>query len=897
MKQHHKVWQSLFIQGPKIILALLMMAKFCAVHADGIPKDFSDKNILILNSYGLGYSWSDGIRKGIDRVLDSSKIKATRFYEFMDSKLTEDSEHVEHLAHLYEFKYRHTSFDLIIASDNNALEFLRLYRDLLFAHTPVVLCGINDYHDSLLAGFGMVTGVVQNTDYQANIDLARQLFPDKKYVVFITDDTQTGKAHARHIYRDLGSETRAQQLLVLSLGKMSMSELTDSLAKLSNSAVAIPLSHFIDKAGIPYTLKQSMEKIGSAFKGPMLVVSQSWMPFGSLGGKIVSGEEQGASAAKIGLKILNNNAVSNLPMVMYSPNRYVFDYSALKRFGIDEKLLPKGSIVLNKPFSFYERYHSLVWTIGSIILLLISTIILLIFVLVIRHRTRIQIANEKERLAVTICNITDGVLATDENGVIIVINPVAEALLGCKNKSCLQHQFGEKVKLLRCESSNCVLDILFENIKQLKAFDIIAPIEVSHSDGEAKYITIAGSPILGAENHKMGMVIVIRDVSEKLKIEQALQNTAKLESLGVMAGGIAHDFNNLLGGLFGYVDLSRMYIHENKYADADESLSKLSSVFERARTLTQQLLTFAKGGQPVKKVTAMQDLITDAVRFVLAGSTVAPIFSFNKNLWLCEVDPNQIGQVLDNLTINALHAMPKGGRLMISADNVDFREQLHPSLMPGLYVKIEVCDNGIGIDPKNINKIFDPFFTTKQKGTGLGLATSFSIIKKHHGHIEVKSELEKGATFTIYLPAMPDGHLVLDRAPDQDRISFGGRILIVDDETFILDITQNNLENAGYTVMAAHTDVEASSMFKQALNYNEKFDVLILDLTMPGGKGGVQLANEFYELDPNVKIIASSGYSDDPVLASPQEFHFSGILKKPYTQNELIQTVRKVMDS
>jgi signal transduction histidine kinase/CheY-like chemotaxis protein len=384
------------------------------------------------------------------------------------------------------------------------------------------------------------------------------------------------------------------------------------------------------------------------------------------------------------------------------------------------------------------------------------------------------------------------------------------------------------------------------------------------------------------------VMVHTEDITNKQKMEEEIRKAEHLESLGLLAGGIAHDFNNLLAGIFGYVGLAREYAQDN--SNIKDNLDKAMVVFGQAKSLTQQLLTFSKGGAPVRRLASVSELLTDVASFVLSGTGVKPELLLPPGLWACEADAGQLSEVFNNIIINAQQAMPGGGVITIAAENVHIPDEGRPPLKKGDYVKIAVHDNGIGITKQDLAKIFDPFFTTKEKGSGLGLAIAYSIIKKHEGHIEISSEPGAGATVTIHLPS--SGMQASRAAPQSGAIPRGkGKVLVMDDETFVLDALSSVLASLGYTVETAPDGTEAIRRYEDAKKTGVPFDAVILDLTIPGGFGGKHVLAEILEFDASVKAIATSGYSDDPVISNPQEFGFRAAVMKPYTIEELGQTL------
>ena len=397
-----------------------------------------------------------------------------------------------------------------------------------------------------------------------------------------------------------------------------------------------------------------------------------------------------------------------------------------------------------------------------------------------------------------------------------------------------------------------------------------------------------GNPVRFAGTHQ--------DITKRKQDEEELQKMETLLSVGTLAGGIAHDFNNILMGLFGNISIAKLEL--SKDHPAFKFLKEAEKSMNRATRLTNQLLTFAKGGEPVKEDVLLGELVEDIVRFDLSGSNVKPVFEPVANLWLAEVDKGQIQQVFSNLTINANQAMPDGGHLYITMENENLSEESLPGLTPGKYIKVTMRDEGTGINPKQLERIFDPYFTTKQAGSGLGLATTYSIVNRHGGHISVESALGKGTIFTLHLPASEARRLPEAREPVAKPFSPAQRakVLVMDDEEMIRDIASQMLKKSGYDVQTAEHGKQAIEMYSQALDSGEPFDAVIMDLTIPGGMGGKEVIKEILALDSEAKGIVSSGYTDDRIMANYTEYGFKDIVSKPYAIGQLQEVLSRVLE-
>lgn len=386
---------------------------------------------------------------------------------------------------------------------------------------------------------------------------------------------------------------------------------------------------------------------------------------------------------------------------------------------------------------------------------------------------------------------------------------------------------------------------------------------------------------------EIARVTVLRDITLRKKAEVDLLTIQKLESVGTLAGGLAHDLNNILTGLFGNLSLAKIQI---KPTDPSyKFISKAEESLTRFTHITNKLLTFSKGGQPVIEPVNLADLAEEVINFDLAGSNVIPVFNTERHLWNANVDKGQIQQVFSNLIINANQAMPNGGNLYVSLTNCDNTSGVVQNLPPGLYVKVEIIDQGVGIKPENLINIFDPYFSTKQNGSGLGLTSVHSIISQHEGLITVSSKVDHGTLFKIYLPALKQGtpnnkELVKDKVTAIKRTN---KILLVDDDTEVCTVCSTMLESLNCSVEIANNGVQAVDKFIEAKEQNQPFDIAILDLTIPGEAGGVEIVKQLLQIDQETKMIVSSGYSDNPVMASFKEYGFSAILAKPYTLEKL----------
>lgn len=418
-------------------------------------------------------------------------------------------------------------------------------------------------------------------------------------------------------------------------------------------------------------------------------------------------------------------------------------------------------------------------------------------------------------------------------------------------------------------------------------FEEVAP----HEDGPHTYISVK-FPLYRPSGEIYAICGISTDITIHKYLEEERIKAQKLESVGVLAGGIAHDFNNILTGILANISFVKEFMdkkaaHYKRFADLEKAIF-------RAKALTYQLLTFSRGGKPIKETTYIRELLKECVDFSTRGSSLKCAFNIVDDLWPVEADIGQISQVINNLVINARQAMPEGGLLKISACNLeqDDLKKMVPEEVR--YVKISIEDQGIGIPEEYLNKIFDPYFTTKQKGNGLGLASVYTIIKNHNGLIDVKSQVGKGTIFNIYLPVSNND--VVRKLDGTEPILAGcGRILVMDDEEMIRDVIDCILSDRGYSVSFATNGEEALDIYKSSLRAEKPIDAVILDLTIRGGMGGKETVRRLLEIDPKAKIIASSGYHNDPMMSDYLKYGFKGIIPKPYRATDLVKILNNVI--
>lgn len=507
------------------------------------------------------------------------------------------------------------------------------------------------------------------------------------------------------------------------------------------------------------------------------------------------------------------------------------------------------------------------------------------------RRSQRALAIEKERLAVTLGSIGEAVLASDTRGRVVLMNQTAETFTGWTQDEAAGVPVTDVFRLLDRETGKSCASPVDRVLRTREAVDRDSGSALMARDGTQRLVEHSATPVRDHDDEIVAVVVVARDTTDAARLEAERLRAGKLASLGVLAGGIAHDFNNILTAIVGNISLAQL---EDCSTTQRGSLADAEKACVRAKALTHQLLTFSKGGAPLKKLVFLQETIREAASFALLGSNVRCDFDIAEDLWAVDADEGQISQVVNNLVLNAVQAMPLGGVIEVRAFNE--AAGTGEALTERANIRVEVEDHGVGIPETHLPKIFDPYFTTKASGRGLGLATSYSIVSSHGGEIGVRSVVGRGTTMSVVLPAVVSASLRPGGGDGTAAVHHGrGHVLVMDDESAIRDVARAMLTRLGYRVDVAADGQEAIDRFLEAREAGDAFDTVIMDLTIPGGMGGKDAIKHLLALDPHVTAIVSSGYADDPVMAQYEEYGFKGVVPKPFTIAELSRLLQRLM--
>jgi PAS domain S-box-containing protein len=883
----------------KRCMTFLILFIYLSFSPFAISQAVPASRILVLNSYHKGFPWTDNIVSGIESVLDRKKISVDLVVEYMDSKAIKyDITYKTMLYELYSYKYSHQKFDVIISSDDNAFNFLREYYQEIFPNTPIIFCGVNNLEAPNLISRDHFTGILEIAAEKETLDLALKLHPETKQVVIVTDNTPSGKYRWGQLephfvkYPDITFTTIDDSF--------SISEIEDKTKNLLDDTIAIFATLYRDKTGRYISLAEGASRISKSSKRPIYTFHTQVLKYGTIGGKLLGGQHHGEKSAETAIRILKGEKVSNIPIIDRSVAEYRFDYQQLKRFGIKSSSLPKNSIIVNIPFSFYEEYKAVVWPIILIILVLTIIIIMLNRNIAKRKKVEGALRESEEKYRLLVENQTALVVKVDLEGRFLFVSPSYCRMFGKNMEALIGQKFMPLVHEEDQEPTAKAMEALF------------SPPHTSSLEQRAmakdgwRWFSWTYTAVLDSDDNIKEIIGVGRDISdrkkaekEKKKLQFQLNHSQKMESVGRLAGGVAHDYNNMLSIIIGYAEFAL-----KKLAPEDPLYDDITEILEagkRSSDITRQLLAFARQQTTAPKKLDLNDNIENMLKMLqrLIGEEIDLAWRPGMNVWPVKIDPSQIDQILANLCVNARDAITGVGHVTIETKNIIFDEEYcsdHAGFIPGDFVMLAVSDNGSGMEPELLDKVFEPFFTTKSlhQGTGLGLSTVYGIVKQNNGFINLYSEPGKGTTIKSYFPRQTGNTVEAQRESTQESpLSRGETVLLVEDDRSILKLGERMLISLGYTVLSAATPSKAINLAEE---HAHGIDLLITDVVMPE-MNGRELSEQLQSRCSDLKTLYMSGYTANIIAHRGVLEEGVVFIPKPLSKRELAKKVREALNT
>jgi len=867
-----------------IFLGSLLVSPWCAAAAE--------KHVLVLNSYHQGYTWTDDQLRGIISGLKDPETKL--YIEYMGAKWVSETQYFARLAQTLSVKYRHIPFDVIVATDNDALDFLREYRDEIFGPVPSVFSGVNYVKPDDLKPLTHFTGVNEAADINAGLDVIRRLHPATKHVFVVTDSSSSGR-RVKEQFVDV-MPSLAGKIEIEFGDDLRIEELLDRVASLPPDSVVFFAFYFRDSAGRMFGEPDVLPMIAKKARVPVYGAWSFNLGHGILGGKITSGFDQGEIAGKLAARILAGEPVKNIPVVMESPTRYMFDLNQLRRFGIRKSDLPAGSTVINEPPSFYAVNKSLVWA-GVTGL---AGLVVVVVLLVVNNQTRRRAGealSESETKYRALTETSSAMIAVYRQK-FLYVNPIAEQVLGYTRDELMQMDIWQ---IAHPEYREIIKE---RGLKRLRGEPVPSHYEIKivTRSGEDRWLDCSLTVLqFDGQPAVLGVFVDITDrkrAEDQLsRAQEQLRQASKMEAVGRLAGGIAHDFNNQLTIVQGYGALLLSKLPEGD--TSRELVGEIVKAAERSAKLTGQLLAFSRKQVLHPEYLDLGEVLSSLENALgrLIGEDIRIAINVAPDVWRIKADRNLLEQAIINLAINARDAMPHGGQLMIDGGNTVLDAEYvlrHMEAAAGPFVVLSVRDTGVGMDEETRQRIFEPFFTTKADsgGTGLGLAMVYGFVKQSGGHLEVFSELGRGTCFNLYFPGTELAAVRQESVAAKPACEGTETVLLVEDEDALRELMSHILMNCGYRVLKAPNGASAIEI---SVNYEKKIDLLLSDIIMPE-MSGPEVVSRLKAHRPELKVVYVSGYADGRVSGQTIGNDGTHLLMKPFTPETLLTFIRGVLD-
>ena len=875
----------------KIVLRLFLICgvAISLVFPGNATADADTKNVLVLSSYHLGFA--DVSNSIYENTLKKEGRNVEIYYEYLDTKRINKEGYYQSLKRFYADKLSDIKFDIIISTDDNALDFLLEYRIELFGDVPVVFGGINNRDMVSLDKLESYTGFLEIINITPTIDFALAIHPDTKKILVVHDASQTGIGIKNNVV-SIENKYPELEFEYVSGKDYNTDEMLNVTANLSSDTIALLLIWVMDREGYYTTQEETASLISKASPVPLYCVTAPIIGHGPVGGSVHDYNAHIQAIVDYAARLLNGESISDLPVVAQAFNQHTVDYKQLARWKIDASKLPAGTLIINKQRSFYYMNRSaFMLVIGIVLFLTLSIILLLVYITLKRQmehalresELRYRLLFESSRDALNI-NSPDGRIIAANQAFLDLFSYTSDDIGKIYGVDIYKNPDDRPVILTKLLADGFIKDFpVTLKTKGGKAIDALCTASVRKDE--------SGNPQLFYVN--------THDVSERNRLESQLLQAQKMESIGRLAGGIAHDFNNILTAILGYTDFAIESSSESDSIFGD--LLEIKTNSERAASLTRQLLAFSRRQMTMPQRLNLNESLKNMDKMLkrIIGEDVHFDTIFDDDLWIVYVDPGQVEQVLVNLVVNARDAVGKHGAITVETANVTFNElkqQDHYELIPGEYVMLAVSDNGSGMDEGTKEKIFEPFFTTKEvgAGTGLGLSTCYGIVKQNNGFIWVYSEQGSGSTFKVYFPRdIEHGHESLKSSTKAALRGGSETILIVEDEEAVKNMMIRTLTEFGYSVHHAPDGVDALRLLEHE---NLSPDILLTDVVMPK-MGGQELHEKMLLHFPMLKTLFISGYTENVLTRRGLDQSMAEILQKPFTRDSLLLKIRTMLDS
>ena len=883
-----------------VALLFIGVCVIFSLSSQAFSQDGKIAQVLVLNSYNKGFPWVDGIVEAVESGLNAEKLHYQLRVEYMDTKVTPyTAAYKKKLYELYSLKYATYKFDAIVASDDNAFNFLREYSQELFPETPIVFCAVNNTNAANLIDHNYFTGVLETPDQESMINLALRLHPGIKKIYFIADTTTPGNYRWEKQTVPLISTYPNIEFTRID-DSLSLPQIEDKMSNLPDDAISFYAVLTRDKTGRLFSLKEAVSRISKASRTPIYTFLGQDLKYGLIGGNVMEGYRQGELASHLVLRILKGENTVDIPVEEKPTSQFKFSYPQLQRFNINVSDLPEDSIIINKPDSFYMQNKHVFWIASGAFTFLLTVVVLLAFNTIRSRKAELHQRESEAKWRLLFSKSPVGICTADLLGNIVMTNLAYEQMLGYSKEELKGLSFFDVThpdhrprnrelfqKMFSLDSNGFKMEKLYVR-KDGGIIDVSVNATAVRDD--------KGNPIFGTA--------FIEDITEHKKAEKEqeklkdqLTQAQKMESIGNLAGGIAHEFNNMLAIIMGNNELIIEELPQGSLAR--ESTEEIRIAGLRARDVVKQLLTFSRHGDAIQKVMDLYFTVQESMKLIRSSTPTNIKIEQNLSTDTYPIMGNdtQINQLLINLCNNGVDALPeKGGLITIELFNetIDIQQTRHQiNLRPGQYAKLMVSDNGSGMDAEVLERIFDPYFTTKDigEGTGIGMAVVHGIVKRHGGEIIVDSTLGRGTTFTVFLPA--HAGLLEQKNDEVEVLPVGDEyILYVDDEPSIATLGKRLLNSLGYTTESTTEPEKALDILR---SNPSKFDLLITDMAMPNITGD-QLVIETLKIRPDMPTIICTGYSAKISEKDAANIGASSYVMKPINKSELAKVVRKVLD-